>query len=111
MADIEIKRGYEVLSDNNVRFGIRIINNSSSAIMDVEVILDYSEDSFKLQGDKIQKLGTIPPSFPRTAKFVLQPKGCIHKDELGATVLYKDHEWNKHVEQMKAEPQKVGYSN
>jgi hypothetical protein len=26
MADIEIKRGYEVLPDNNVRFGIRVIN-------------------------------------------------------------------------------------
>ena len=101
MADVEIKRGYEVLSDNNVRFGIRVINNSSFAISDVEVILDYTEDSFKLQGDRIHKLGTIPPSVPRTAKFVLQPKGCIHKDELGATVLYKDHEWNKHVEQMR----------
>ena len=87
MADVEIKRGYEVMSDNNVRFGIRVINNSSFAISDVEVILDYSVDSFKLQGAKIQKLGTIPPSVPRTAKFVLQPKGCIHKDELGATVL------------------------
>ena len=101
MADVEIKRGYEVLSDNNVRFGIRVINNSSFAISDVEVILDYSEDSFKLQSGRIEKLGTIPPSVPRTAKFVLQPKGCIHKDELGATVLYKDHEWNKHVEQMR----------
>ncbi|MBW6471126.1 MAG: hypothetical protein K0A90_07900, partial [Methanosarcinaceae archaeon] len=77
------------------------INTSSSAISDVEVILDYSEDSFKLQGDKMQKLGTIPPSVSRTAKFVLQPKGCIHKEELGATVLYKDHEWIKHVEQMR----------
>lgn len=101
MVDVEIKRGYEVLSDNNVRFGIRVINNSSFAIMDVEVILDYSEDSFKLQGDRIYKFGTIPPSVHRTAKFVLQPKGCIHKDELGATVLYKDHEWNKYVEQMR----------
>ena len=100
MADIEIKRGYEVLPDNNVRFGIRVINNSSSVISEVEVLLDYSEDSFKLQGDKIQKLGTIPPSVPRTAKFVLQPKGCIHKEEVGATVLYKDHAWIKHVEQM-----------
>ena len=101
MADVDIKRGYEVLSDNNVRFGIRVINNSSFAISDVEVILDYSDDSFKLQGDRIETLGTIPPSVPRTAKFVLQPKGCIHKEELGATVLYKDHEWNKHVEQMR----------
>ena len=46
MAYIEIKRGYEVRSDNNVRFGIRVINNSDSAILDVEVIRDYSESLF-----------------------------------------------------------------
>ena len=101
MPDIEIKRGYEVLPDNNIRFGIRVINNRGSVISDVEVILDYSEDSFKLQGDKIQKLGTIPPSVPRTAKFILQPKSCIHKDELGDTVLYKDHEWNRQTVTMR----------
>lgn len=101
MEYVDIKRGYEVLSDNNVRFGIRIINNSSSAILDVEVILDYGEDSFKLQSDTIQKLGTIPPSVPRTAKFILQPKGCIHKEDVGATIRYKDHEWNKHVVEMR----------
>jgi len=32
MPDIEIKRGYEVLPDNNVRFGIRVTNNSDAAI-------------------------------------------------------------------------------
>nr|QNO44070.1 hypothetical protein DKCKCFMF_00003 [Methanosarcinales archaeon ANME-2c ERB4]QNO44207.1 hypothetical protein BDDIBOIB_00002 [Methanosarcinales archaeon ANME-2c ERB4]QNO44893.1 hypothetical protein GGFKAAOC_00005 [Methanosarcinales archaeon ANME-2c ERB4] len=63
MADIEIKRGYEVLPDNNVRFGIRVINNSDSVISDVEVILDYSKSLFDLEGSKIQELGTIPPMF------------------------------------------------
>ena len=61
MADIEIKRGYKVLSDNNVRFGIRAINNSDSIISDVEVILDYSKSLFDLEDSKIQELGTIPP--------------------------------------------------
>lgn len=82
MADIEIKRGYEVLPDNNVRFGIRVINNSDFAISDVEVILDYSESLFDLEGNKIQKLDTIPPTVPRTAKFTLKPLGCIHKEEI-----------------------------
>lgn len=95
MPDIEIKRGYEVLPDNNVRFGIRVTNNSNSAILDVEVILDYSESLFKLEGGKIQNLGTIPPAVPRTAKFLLKPLGCIHKEEIGATVRYKDHQWEK----------------
>ena len=97
MADIEIKRGYEVLPDNNVRFGIRVINNSDFAISDVEVILDYSESLFDLEGSKIQKLGTIPPAVPRTAKFTLKPLGCIHKEEIAATIRYKDHQWNRHT--------------
>ena len=75
MSDIEIKRGYEVLPDNNVRFGIRVINNSNVIISDVEVLLDYSESLFQLEGSKVQKLGTIPPSVPRTAKFILKPLG------------------------------------
>ncbi len=101
MVDIEIKRGYEVLPDNNVRFGIRVVNNSDSAISDVEVILDYSESLFELGGNKIQKLGNIPPTVPRTAKFILKPLGCIHKEEIGATVLYKDHQWKKHTLEMR----------
>lgn len=100
--DVEIKRGYEVLPDNNIRFGIRIINNTDSAISDVEVILDYAESLFELDGNKIQKLDTIPPTVPRTAEFILKPLGCIHKEEIGATVLYKDHEWIKHTEEMHA---------
>ena len=100
MADIEIKRGYEVLPDNNVRFGIRVINTSESAISDVEVILDYSKSLFDLEGSKIQELGTIPPDVPQTAKFVLKPRGCIHKAEIGATVNYRDHHWKKHKPDM-----------
>ena len=40
MPDIEIKRGYVVLPDNNIRFGIRITNISELAVFDVEVILE-----------------------------------------------------------------------
>ncbi len=101
MPDIEIKRSYEVLPDNNVRFGIRVINDSDSAISDVEVLLDYSESLFELEGNKVQKLGNIPPTVPRTAKFILKPLGCVHKEEIGATVLYKDHQWKKHTVEMR----------
>ena len=92
---IEIKRGYEVLPDNRVRFGIRVINNGDSAISDVEVILDYSHSLFELEGSRIEELGTIPPSIPRTAKFILKPLGCVHTEEVGATVRYRDHKWEK----------------
>jgi len=94
-------RGYEVLPDNSVKFGIRIINNSDSSISDVEVVLDYTESLFNLEGDKIQKLGNIPPTIARTAKFILKPLGCVHKENIGSTVLYKDHKWEKHVESMR----------
>jgi glycine betaine/proline transport system substrate-binding protein len=75
MPDIDIKRGYEVLPDNNVRFGIKVTNNADFAISDVEIILDFTLSLFDLEGDKIQNLGNIPPNISRTAKFILKPKG------------------------------------
>ena len=99
--DLEIKRGYEVLSDNTVRFGIRVTNPGNSAISDVEVILDYNDSLFELEGKIVEKLGTLPPSVPRTAKFLLKPRGCVHREEIGATVRYKDHSWKKHTLDMR----------
>jgi hypothetical protein len=100
MPDVEIKRGYEVLPDNNVRFGIRVINTSEAAILEVKVILDYNESLFELEGDKVQNLDTIPPTVQRTAKFILKPRGCIHKEEIGATVRYKDPQWKRYSLEM-----------
>lgn len=91
MADVEVKRGYVLLPDNTVQFGIRVINNSEAVIIDVEVILDYPESLFKLQGDRIQKLGNIPPTIPRTAKFFLKPMGCVHNEHIEATIKYGDY--------------------
>jgi len=101
MSDIEIIRGYEVLPDNNVRFGIRVINNSEFLIVDVDVILDYSESLFKLGGSTIQNLGIINPTVPRTAEFILKPLGCIHREEIAATVRYKDHTGKRHTLEMR----------
>lgn len=101
MPDIEIKRGYEVHLDNNVRFGIRVINNSEFLIVDVDVILDYSESLFKLDGNTIQNLGIINPTVPRTAEFILKPLGCIHREEIAATVRYKDHTGKRHTLDMR----------
>ncbi len=99
--DLEIKRGYEVLPDNTVRFGIRVTNPGSSAISELEVILDYNDSLFELEGNIVEKLGTLPPSVPRTAKFLLKPRGCVHREEIGATVRYKDHSWEKHTLDMR----------
>ena len=101
MPDIEIKRGYEVLPDNNVRFGIRVINNSEFLIVDVDVILDYSESLFKLDDNTIQNLGIINPTVPHTAEFILKPLGCIHREEIAATVRYKDHTGKRYTLDMR----------
>ena len=100
MAEIEIKRGYEVLPDNNIRFGIRVINNSEFLIVDVEVILDFSDSLFKLDGNLVHNLGIINPTAPRTAEFVLKPLACIHKEEISATVRYKDHTGKRYTVDM-----------
>lgn len=39
MVDVEIKRGYEVLPDNEIRFGIRITNVSELAVFDIVSVL------------------------------------------------------------------------
>lgn len=95
--EIEIVRGYEVLPDNNVRFGIRITNSTDTVITDVQVLLDYNESLFQLQEEKVQKLDSIPPTVPRTAKFLLKPLGCVHKEFVEATITYRDYMWKKHI--------------
>ena len=101
MTDIEIKRGYEILPDNNVRFGVRVTNNGDSVISDVQVLLDYTESLFDIEGNHIVNLGVMPPTVPRTAKFLLKPLGCVHKEEIGATVIHKDYQWKKHMHDMR----------
>ncbi|MCG8501055.1 MAG: hypothetical protein MJB12_11690, partial [Firmicutes bacterium] len=97
----DIKRGYEILPNNNVRFGVRVTNSSDSVISDVQVILDYNESLFNLRGKGIQKLGNIPPAASRTAKFILKPLGCVHEENVEATISYRDHKWEKHIETMR----------
>ena len=100
MKYVTMKRGYEVLPDNNIRFGIRITNTSDVAISEVEVILDYSESLFNLEGGKVQKLGIIPPKTTHTAEYILKPLGCIHQVNIEATIIYRDPKWDRHIETM-----------
>ena len=95
MADIEIKRGYEVLPDNNVRFRIRITNTGGLAISDVEITLDYTKFLFDLEGNRIQNLGNIPPEKTNIAEFILKPLGCVHKVNIEALISYRDAKWNR----------------
>ncbi|WP_406657672.1 hypothetical protein V7O62_03700 [Methanolobus sp. ZRKC2] len=95
--EIEIFREDEVFSDNKVRFGIRLTNNEDIIATDVQVILDYSESLFELEGNNVLKLGSAPPATLRTVKFILKSLGCVHKESIKATITYNDHKWEKHV--------------
>jgi len=99
--NINVVRGYEVLPDSSIRFGIRIENKGQTALSDVEIILDYSDNLFNLEGERIQRLGTLPPGATRTAKFNLKPLSCIHNETVGGSLLYKDSEWRKHMESIR----------
>lgn len=100
--DVDIKRGYEILPDNNIIFGIRIINNTDIIISDVQAILDYDESVFELQEDRVLKLGDIQPTIARTAKFTLKPGACIHDEKIEASIIYRDTKQEKHMVAMQA---------
>ena len=105
MAEVEIKRGYEVLPDNNIRFGIRVTNTDGLVITDVEVTLYYPESLFSLEADRHQNLGNISPASTRTAEFLLKPLGCVHEENIEAHISYRDPKGRRHSEDM--QPKKV----
>lgn len=97
----DIKRGYAVLSSNDIKFGIRVSNTTGYTITDVDTILDYTEELFKLKKSKIQRIGNIPPDTTRTATYILKPLGCIHNENINAIVSYTDATGKKHALHMR----------
>ena len=97
---VEIRRGYEVLGNNDLRFGIRVINDTGFTIIDVQTILDYPNTLFSLRGDVVQNIGNIGPGGKRTARYELTPLGCVHQEKLNAIVAYQDHTGKKRTVQM-----------
>nr|WP_321496865.1 hypothetical protein [uncultured Methanolobus sp.] len=95
--DVDIKRGYEILPDNSIIFGIRITNNTETVISDVQVILDCNESIFQLQEDRVLKLGDIQPTIAKTAKFTLKPVTCVHNETIKASIIYHDANREKHM--------------
>ena len=94
-SQVKLFRGYEISPNNDLRFGIRAENNSSFAIMDLQVILDYPKTLFSVIGGDIQNIGNINPTGKRTATFILKPLGCIHNEQINALITYKDHTGKK----------------
>ena len=101
MAEVEIKRGYEGLPDNNIRFGIKVTNTDGLVITDVEVILYYPESLFSLEGNRHQNLGNIAPASTRTAEFLLKPLGCVHEENIEAHISYRDSKGKRHSMDMR----------
>lgn len=95
--EIEVKRGYEILPDNNIAFGIRITNNTRFVISDIQIIFDYNEYLFKLKDNRVLKLDNIPPTITRTARFILKPMECVNNEKIDAIITYRDPKWEKHT--------------
>ncbi len=62
----------------------------------MEVILDFTKSLFKLEGERLQKIGVIPSANARTAEFVLKPLGCVHQVNIEALITYRDAKSKKY---------------
>ncbi len=98
---LEILRGYSVLPNNEIKFGIRVINNTNFVIIDAGVILDYSKNLFSTKDSELQHLGNIMLGNARTATYFLKPLGCIHNEQINALITYKDHTGKKQTLHMR----------
>ncbi len=92
---LDIKRGFMVLANNDIDFGVRVTNNTGFTVTDVDIIIDYSEDLFEIKKSKIFRISNITPNTIRTATFILKPLGCIHNEQINALITYKDHTGKK----------------
>ncbi len=99
--DLQVFRGYSVLPNNDIKFGIRLTNNTNFVITDVNVILDYTINLFSMKDSEIQHLGNTPPNSARTATYLLKPLGCIHNEQINALITYKDHTGKKQTLHMR----------
>lgn len=96
----EISRGFSVLTNNDIKFGIRLINNSNFVMNDVDIILDYNKNLFSIKDLDVQHLGNIMPKGIRTATYILKPLNCIHHEQINAITTYKDYYGNKQIQHM-----------
>jgi plastocyanin len=98
---LEILRGYSVLQNNDIKFGIRLTNKTGFVVTDADVILDYTKSLFSTKDTEIQHLGNITPTGARTATYLLKPLGCIHNEQINALITYKDHTGKKQTIHMR----------
>lgn len=101
ISNLDIKRGFEVLDNKDLRFGIRIKNISRFTINDVDVLLKYDRELFSVKGQEMKHLGNVPNNKEKTAEFILTPLvACVHHSEISAVISYMDASSNSHTDQM-----------
>ncbi len=99
--ELLIKRGYSVNPNNDIKFGIRLVNNTNLVVIDIDVILDYNKNLFSTKDTEIRHLGNLTPHSARTATYTIKPLGCIHNEQINALITYKDHTGKKQTLHMR----------
>jgi glycine betaine/proline transport system substrate-binding protein len=98
---VNIKRGYEILPNRDLKVGIRVTNNTGYSVMNAESILEYPESLFSIKDNVVYNLGNIDNGGTRTATYILKPTSCIHQEKLSALITYRDHLGNKQTVRMR----------
>jgi DNA helicase HerA-like ATPase len=98
---LQILRGYSLLPNNDIKFGIRLNNKTSFVIVEADIILDYPKNLFSTKDSEIQHLGNITPNNSRTTSYILKPLGCIHNEQINALITYKDYTGKKQTLHMR----------
>ena len=98
---VDIKRGYEILPNRDLKIGIRVTNNTGYSVMNAESILEYPESLFSIKDNVVYNLGNIDNGGTRTATYILKPMACIHQEKISALITYRDHLGNKQTTRMR----------
>ena len=99
--DIKITRGYEVLENKDMRFGILVTNISNYTVNDVDVHIRYDRHQLSLKSKDVISLGNITKDNPKTATYILTPiVACVHNSKISAIVSYTDASDKSHTVQM-----------
>ena len=98
---IDIKRGYEILPNSDLKVGIRVTNNTGYSVMNAESILECPESLFSIKDNVVYNLGNIDNGGTRTATYILKPTSCIHQEKISALITYRDHLGNKKTVRMR----------
>lgn len=94
-ARVSVASGVDMAGED-LKIGIKIMNDSRLAITNVKVILDTPEGlEYTKESEATVKLGTISPGGSQSAIYWLRPLRCIN-DNYSGVVIYKDAKGETH---------------